>query len=277
MNAPLFFCLPTGSPQSLCQNESSLAVMLLFLHKLLPLIALPLGFCITLILFALLLKKRWLAAVGVLLLYCSSVPIVGDSLLKTLEDRFPRIEVRDCPPADAIVVLSGMLHKSRGNSGTLEWGEGVDRFEQGLALMKAGKAPLIIFTGGRLPWANQQLTEGQELRTAALARGIPAEAIIVTGEVGNTADEANVVRKIAEERKLRRIILVTTAWHLPRAEYLFRTRGVPVIPFPADYYTTYDEATTALDFLPQAGALGNTETALRETYGRLYYHFFERH
>jgi uncharacterized SAM-binding protein YcdF (DUF218 family) len=249
--------------------------MLLFLHKLLPIIALPLGFCITLVLLALFLKKRWLAFLAVMILLVSSLPIVGDSLLKTLEDRFPKLEVEDCPTADAIVVLSGILHKSRSKSGGLEWAEGVDRFEQGILLMKAGKAPLLIFTGGRLPWATQQLTEGQELRGAALARGIPASSILVTEEVGNTADEAKAVRRIAEERKLKRIILVTTAWHMPRAEYLFRTRGVPVLPFPADYYTS-DEPPTLLNFLPQAGALGNTEVMLRESYGHLYYHVFER-
>jgi len=250
--------------------------MVLFLHKLLPIIALPLGFCITLILLALILKKRWLAVVAVIILLISSLPIVGDSLLKTLEDCFPKLEIQACPPADAIVVLSGILHKSRSKTGGVEWAEGVDRFEQGILLMKAGKAPLLIFTGGRLPWGNQQLTEGQELRNAALAREIPAASILVTDEVGNTADEAKAIRKIAEERKLKRIILVTTAWHMPRAEYLFRTRGVPVTPFPADYYTRYDEPVTLLDFLPQAGALGNTEVTLRESYGRLYYRFFER-
>ena len=82
-------------------------------------------------------------------------------MLKSLEDRFPKLEVEDCPSADAIVVLSGILHKSRSRSGVLEWAEGVDRFEQGLLLLKAGKGPLLIFTGGRLPWGNQQLTEGQ--------------------------------------------------------------------------------------------------------------------
>ena len=250
--------------------------MLLFLHKLLPIIALPLGFCITLILLALLFKKRWLAFVAVLILLIGSLPIVGDSMLKTLEDRFPKLEVEDCPSADAIVVLSGILHKSRSKSGALEWAEGVDRFEQGILLMKAGKAPLLIFTGGRLPWGNQQLTEGQELQREAVMRGVPAASILVTEEVANTADEAKAVRKIAEERKLKRIILVTTAYHMPRAEYLFRTRGVPVIPFPTDYYTRYNEPLTLLDFLPQAGALGNTEVTLRESYGRLYYQFFER-
>ncbi|HEV2689070.1 MAG TPA: YdcF family protein [Bryobacteraceae bacterium] len=250
--------------------------MALFLHKLLPIFVLPLGFSITLIAVALFFKKRWLAAVGVWILLISSMPIVGDSLLKILENRFPKLEVEDCAMADAIVVLSGMLHKSRSKRGGLEWAEGVDRFEQGVLLMKAGKAPLLIFTGGRIPWSNRKVTEGEDLRTAAIARGIPAEAIVVTDEVGSTADEAQAVRKLAGSRGLKRIILVTTAWHMPRAEFLFRRAGVPVAPFPVDYYTSYNESLTLLDFLPQAGAIGNTEIALRESYGLLYYKVMRR-
>ena len=245
--------------------------MPLFLHKLLPMIVLPLGFSIGLVTIALFLRKRWLAAIGVGVLLISSMPIVGDSLLKILENRFPKLEVEDCATVDAVVVLSGMLHKTRSKHGVLEWGEGVDRFEQGVLLMKAGKARLLIFTGGRVPWSNRRVTEGEDLRTAAIARGVPAEAIVVTEEVGSTADEARALRKLAGSRGLKRIILVTTAWHMPRAELLFRNAGVPVIPFPVDYYTRYQEPATLLDFLPQAGGMVNTETTLRESYGLLYY------
>src|SRR5260370_13385554 len=87
--------------------------MALFLHKLLPIIFLPLGFSIGLVVVGLFLRKRWLAVVGIGILLISSTPIVGDSLLKILEDRFPKLEVDDCPPADAIVVLSGILRNSR--------------------------------------------------------------------------------------------------------------------------------------------------------------------
>ena len=249
-----------------------LLVVPVFLHKLLPIFVLPIGFTMVLVWAALLLKKRWLAGVGVGILAIGSMPIVGDSLLRTLENRFPKLEVEDCQPADAVVVLSGMLRKTRSKRGGLEWGESVDRFEQGVLLMRAGKAPLLIFTGGRIPWSNRQVTEGEDLRTAAVARGVPAEAILVTEEVGSTADEARAVRAIAASRGLTRIILVTTAWHMPRAEFLFRRAGVPVVPFPVDYNTRYGEPATLLDFLPQAGGIGNTEIALRESYGLVYYH-----
>lgn len=59
---------------------------------------------------------------------------------------------------------------------------------------------------------------------------------------------------------------------MPRAEFLFRKAGVPVRPFPVDYNTRYDEPANVLDFLPQASGIGNTEIALRESYGLLYYH-----
>ena len=250
--------------------------MPLFLHKLLPIVVLPIGFSILVLSAALLWRKRWLSAIGVAILTVSSMPIVGESLLKILENRFPRLEVEECPPADAIVVLSGILHETRSKLGGLEWGESVDRFEQGVLLMKAQKAPLLIFTGGRIPWMNRQLTEGDDLRRAAVIHGIPADAILVTGEISNTAEEAQAVRKIAGARGLKRIILVTTAWHMPRAEFLFRRAGVNAMPFPVDYYTRYQDPLTLLDFLPQAGGIGNTEIALRESYGLLYYKFVQR-
>jgi uncharacterized SAM-binding protein YcdF (DUF218 family) len=71
------------------------------------------------------------------------MPIMGDSLLRTFENRFPKLEVENCEPADAVVVLSGMLRKTRRKRGVLEWGEGVDRFERGVLLMKAARAPLL--------------------------------------------------------------------------------------------------------------------------------------
>lgn len=250
--------------------------MVLLLHKLLPIIVLPLGFSIGLILLALLFKKRWLAALGVGILLIGSMPIVGDSLLKILENRFPKVEVEDCTTADAVVVLSGMLRNTRSKRGGLEWGEGVDRFEQGVLLFNAQKAPLLIFTGGRVPWSHRTRTEGEDLRMAAIARGVPPEAIIVTEEVANTAAEAQAVSRIAAARGLKRFILVTTAWHMPRAQFLFRRAGVPVVPFPVDYYTRYDEPATLLDFLPNAGGMENAEIALRESYGLLYYKLLKR-
>ena len=99
---------------------------------------------------------------------------------------------------------------------------------------------------------------------------------MVTREVGNTADEARVVRDIMAGRGWKKIILVTSAWHLPRAARQFRKAGVDFIPFPVDYLIDTDRPLTLLDFLPRATGLRDTEAALREWYGIAFYALFAR-
>lgn len=75
-------------------------------------------------------------------------------------------------------------------------------------------------------------------------------------------------------RGRKRIILVTTGWHMPRAAWLFRQVGVECTIFPVDFRRDRTRPTTLLDFLPRADALWDTETALREISGYLFYRLF---
>jgi hypothetical protein len=61
---------------------------------------------------------------------------------------------------------------------------------------------------------------------------------------------------------------------MPRAARLFRKAGVDCVFFPVDFRFDRQRGTAAVDFLPGADALGNTETTLREIYGNLYYRIF---
>jgi uncharacterized SAM-binding protein YcdF (DUF218 family) len=98
-------------------------------------------------------------------------------------------------------------------------------------------------------------------------RGVPAGRITVLGKVGNTADEARELAKFAAVNGVKRVLLVTSAWHMPRAMRQFRKAGVEVIAFPVDYRYEPDRALPYMDFLPGADGLKLTELALRETYG----------
>jgi uncharacterized SAM-binding protein YcdF (DUF218 family) len=153
-------------------------------------------------------------------------------------------------------------------------GEAGERLEAGIQLWQKEKAPWLVFTGGRIPWAKQAEVEGALSARAVVARGIPADKVLVTAEVGNTADEARVVRELMRERGWKRIILVTSAWHMPRAARQFRKAGVDCVPFPVDYHIDPNSPFTLLDFLPQAGGLRDTEAALREWYGLAFYALF---
>ena len=155
-----------------------------------------------------------------------------------------------------------------GDSTYIEWGD-PDRFFRGLALFKASKAQKLVFTGGKMPWDKAKKTEGDVLKEYAISNGIPSEKIFVTKDVENTADEAVAVKGLISPSK--RIILVTSAYHMYRAKRLFEKQGFEVTPYKVDFKATRNDKKTLMDFLPSAGNLELTETVIREFIGRLFY------
>ena len=143
-----------------------------------------------------------------------------------------------------------------------------------MILFQAGKADNLVFSGARMPWDDKETTEGVTLRELAIARGVPRENIVVTRVVANTAAEARVVAELMKAKGWKRVILVTTGWHMPRAAMLFRQAGVEVIPFPVDFRGGGKHSWSVIHFVPNAEAWLMTETALRECYGYLFYRLF---
>ena len=120
-----------------------------------------------------------------------------------------------------------------------------------------------------MPWDKAKKTEGDILKEYAISNGIQTETIFVTKDVENTADEAVAVKELINPSK--RIILVTSAYHMYRAKRLFEKQGFIVISYKVDYKTAGKIAITVMDFLPSAGNLEMTETSIREIIGRLFY------
>ncbi|NBO72928.1 YdcF family protein, partial [bacterium] len=196
-------------------------------------------------------------------------PIFSNNFFKLVEGSEHRKLISAINSADAIVVLSGMLGINEiGNSTYIEWGD-PDRFFGGIALFKAGKAQKLVFTGGKMPWDKAKKTEGEVLKEYAISNGIPAEKIFVTKDVENTADEAVAVKELISPSK--KIILVTSAFHMYRAKRLFEKRGFEVVSYNVDYKIIGNSKNTLMDLLPSAGNLKLTETGVRELLGRLFY------
>jgi uncharacterized SAM-binding protein YcdF (DUF218 family) len=212
-------------------------------------------------------KKLIYIAIGVL--YIISAPIFSNNFFKLVEGSEYRKPIGAIDSADAIIVLSGMLEINEvGDSTYLEWGD-PDRFFGGIALFKAGKSQKLVFTGGKMPWDKSKKTEGEVLKEYAISNGIPEEKILVTKDVENTADEADAVKELISPSK--RIILVTSAFHMYRAKRLFEKQGFIVITYRVDYKISNNKDVTILDFLPSANNLELTETGIREIIGRLFY------
>ncbi|MSU46458.1 MAG: YdcF family protein [Lacunisphaera sp.] len=247
---------------------------MLFLNKILPVFVLPLGVVVLLLLFALWRKQRWPIVVALVILYLGSIPFVGNRLIGWVESCHPAVPLAQIEPADAIVVLGGILGPRVESGVAPNFLETSERFDAGLALLRAGKADRLVFTGARMPWENTATMEGDELKRLAVERGVVAEKILVTREIANTASEAAAVAELIKVQSWKRVILVTTGWHMPRSAYLFKQAGVDCSLFPVDFRFDRTRPTAAIDFVPKADAWQLTETALREYYGYCFYRVF---
>jgi uncharacterized SAM-binding protein YcdF (DUF218 family) len=247
---------------------------MLFFNKFLPLFVLPIGWITLLLLFAIWRKKRWPAWVALAVLFIASLPAVAVRLLGWVEARYPAIALNQVEPADAVVVLGGILGPRSEPGFIPNFSDTSERFDAGVALLQAGKVGQLVFTGARMSWAGTPTTEGDELKRIAVTRGLPADKILVTREVLNTADEAAAVAEMMKARGWKRVVLVTTGWHMSRSAWQFRRAGVDAVFFPVDFRHDRTRRLTTIDFVPRAEAWGQTETALRECYGYLFYRIF---
>ena len=245
---------------------------MIYLHKILPTFVLPIMLVIIVILIGLIRNKKKLIYIAIGVLYILSTPIFSNNFFKLVEGSGHndyRKPISAIDSADAIVVLSGMLEINEvGDSTYIEWGD-PDRFFGGMALFKAGKAQKLVFTGGKMPWDKAKKTEGEVLKEYAISNNIPSEKIFVTKYVENTADEAVAVKELISPSK--RIILVTSAYHMYRAKRLFEKQGIEVITYKVDYKSERNKEITIIDFLPNSNYLKNSETGLREIIGRILY------
>ena len=242
---------------------------MIYLHKILPLLASPLFLVIILVLWGLLFRSRRasLAAIGILI-FCS-LPVFSGKLISYLERDYSLAPTASVKTADAIVVLSGMVRTIEGLNGLVyEWGEASDRIFAGIDLIKENKAPVLVLTGGKLPWAAGK-PEGEHLRNIAENLGVPSDIILLTENVQNTDQEARAVAKLLN-KDVPNIILVTSAFHMPRAQKVFEAAGIVVSPFPVDFLSGAGKV-TIMTFIPSAGAFNQTSFFIREIIGRLYY------
>jgi uncharacterized SAM-binding protein YcdF (DUF218 family) len=238
---------------------------------------LPLGLVCLLLLGSFFLRNRWLSLVALALLYTSSLPPTGRFLVGLTEGGQARLSPEKAPSADAIVVLSGGRGVAPGPDKISEWHD-ADRFFGGLELFAAGKAPILVFTGGAAPWEPSAPTEGEILRRYAAEWGVPGSAIKVTDAVFNTQDEAKAVVRLMSagvrnglepEARRPKVLLVTSAFHMPRARAVFEAEGLSTEPFAVDFLSSAARTFDVTDLLPSPQALSLTTLALREFLGRM--------
>ena len=242
---------------------------MIYLHKILPLLFSPLFFIISLITIGIILKSKKTSFLGIIILIICSLPIVSGKLLAYLESDYKLNKPSTVATADAIVVLSGMVDTIKNKNGLhYEWGDAVDRIFAGIDLFKLNKAPTLILTRGKLPWSIG-VPEGEYLRDVAIKLGVPKKNILLTENVENTDQEAKAIKKLFSINNPK-VILVTSAFHMPRAKTVFEAAGINIVPFTVDFQNGASKQ-TFMSFIPSASSFDETSFFVREMIGRTYY------
>lgn len=197
------------------------------------------------------------------LFYITANFCCSDLLMHSLEYRYrPPERIQ----GDVIVMLGGGATLNTPNlhhRGHLS-GAAANRLLTCIQLERQLKAPLIV-SGGQV--FQNTGREAEIAKAILMDAGIPEERIHIENQSLNTAENAKYTALIAAKYHYRHPILVTSAFHMPRAVKQFKKRGIGVTPYPTDYRTNERLDFIAADWVPTAEALDNFSIALKEYYG----------
>jgi uncharacterized SAM-binding protein YcdF (DUF218 family) len=204
-----------------------------------------------------------LAVLALATLWICSTWVVGNGLLRLLEP--PPLPAAELKTAHAIVVLGGgLVVDSPEYSSDVPVPEALARLRYAAQLARESALPILLAGGN--PYGGS-VSEARAMEIVLKDFGV--EARWLEAQSATTAGNASATYALLAPEKRLRVVLVTSAWHMPRAERAFRRAGFDVVPGPTSY--TARLPMRAIDFLPSAYGLGQTRAALWELLGILWY------
>jgi len=215
---------------------------------------------------------RWLTTVGIGLLLIFSTNRVSIGLLKPLEVKFPAIPEISAGtrlptglPRCRFVAVLGSGHSAMpGVSATGELStSGLGRLTEGVRLLRCLPGARLIVSGPADPGKR---SHAAVLAAAAESLGVDPKRIILLDTARDTEDESMAIAQIAQGQP---VALVTSAWHMPRAMFLFQAAGVDALACPADYSSRDDGTFRWLSLRFDTQSLERSTLAVHEWIGLL--------
>src|SRR6202166_14099 len=212
----------------------------------------------------------WLVVTSVVLLALAGFSPLGNILMLPLEQRFPAWEASRGPP-DGIVVLGGAISPDVSMArGAVALNEAAERITVTAELARRYPSARIIFSGGTGSLSSDAPAEAPVAVKEFEALGIAHERITAEEQSRNTIENAVFSRLLANPKPGERWLLVTSAFHVPRAIAAFRAAGFPVEACPVDWRTR-GPIDAMQPFISFAAGLTMTETAVHEWVGLVAY------
>ncbi len=268
-----------------------MGTVVFYISKILrPLFTSPLCIALILALWAILLLRtrtrfqRWLkgtslAVLGIVALL--SLPIVTRFLSVYYEVPLSQIdEVMTAAPYRAILVLGGTVDPAASRPGLAEGNDSFERLTAAARLYRAGAAPFVIASGGSGSITFPDKKEAPYMAELLALMGVTENSIITEADSRNTYENIIFSKKILEglatgsQLPPRPVLLVSSAWHLPRALAICKKAQLPVSAFSVD--SQAEPLLLPADLFPDAWALTRSTRLVREWLGLIAYRILRR-
>ena len=179
-----------------------------------------------------------LAALATILLVVAGLSPAGTLLLRPLEDRFPQTPA-DLPSPTGIIVLGGSTDEVVSDArDQVTISAAATRVTEAVVLSRRYPEARLVFSGGSGALFLHPRTEAALTRTLWIAMGVAPERITIEDRSRNTYENALYSKRVVAPKPGERWLLVTSAFHMPRAVGTFRGVGFPVTAYPVDFRTT---------------------------------------
>jgi len=208
---------------------------------------------------------RTLVGAGLVLLWVFATPICGGAMLNSLQDAPPIRIDGPMPEAQAIVVLSAEFTYSPEYPETTVGPMTLQRVRYAAALQRRTGLPLLVSGGS----AGRNLPTLAAMMRSTLEQDFKVPVRWSEDKSGDTWENAVNSAALLKRDNVTRILLVTSAWHMPRARSAFAAQGLAVVAAPTAFRgPAFQEAAS---LLPAAGGLRDSSLACHEYLGRVWY------
>lgn len=187
-----------------------------------------------------------------------------------LENTYPYQAAAELPEADVIVVLGGQTANGRPNWFLPEVASHKpSRTARAAEIYLAGRAPYVLPSGGA---AEGPVSEAEGMAQMLRQQGVPREALLLETASRNTYENAHLTTRVLHQNNLKKVLLVTSALHMPRSVATFDKQGVTVIPAAAAPQITQPAGSGALwPWMPNLRAFEASRSIIKEYIGLAVY------
>ncbi len=216
-------------------------------------------------------KKRFRWTSLVLFLFFSNGIIFNECMLLWEKPAIPISGLDN--EYEMAVVLGGTTDVDRMPNDRLFFQRGADRVTHALNLYHSGKVKKILFSGGNARLFEDSNRNNSPIVDFYMMCGVASGDIIMESSSRNTHENALLVKKmLVGSSEQGKIILVTSAYHMRRAERCFNKVGIDVTGFSTDFYTSKpDDRFRFEKLIPSPKVLDNWNFLIKEWIGYVVY------